>query len=162
MRTTNFNCMETIASSKLKFQLSQPAKAATAAIISWMCMALFLYTAYAKIEDHQRFLGGLQNVHLIGGMAWPISFLVPIVEILVAVLLLIPKARRAGFYGFITTMLLFTGYIISVLIWEKHLPCHCGGAVEKLSWTQHILFNAAFILLAIVGVRLTISLKSKL
>jgi len=34
------------------------------------------------------------------------------------------------------------------------LPCHCGGAIENLSWGQHIWFNLAFIAIAIVGLRL--------
>jgi len=48
----------------------------------------------------------------------------------------------------------FTLYIISALIWEKKLPCHCGGAIEKLSWSQHIWFNLAFIIIAVMAVRL--------
>jgi len=112
-------------------------------------MALFVYTAYAKIIDHDRFLKGLTRVHLISGFAVVISFLVPLTEIIIALLLLIPKTSKWGLYSFTTLMLIFTGYIISALIWEKKLPCHCGGAIEKLSWSQHIWFNIAFIALAI-------------
>lgn len=50
--------------------------------------------------------------------------------------------------GFTGLMTLFTGYILSMVLWAEKLPCHCGGAIEKLSWTQHIWFNLAFIALA--------------
>jgi len=146
--------METTITNKRKFHISELAKERTIIAIRWICMALFVYTAYAKIIDHDRFLKGLTRVHLINGFAVIISFLVPIVEIIVALLLLIPKTAKAGLYCFLTVMTSFTLYIISAMIWEKKLPCHCGGAIEKLSWSQHIWFNLAFITLAIFALRL--------
>ena len=127
--------------------------------IRWLCMALFLYTAYAKIIDHDRFLKGLKRVHLIHGFAVLLSFAVPVVEIMVAVLLLIPKTSELGLKSFIAVMSSFTIYIVSAMIWEKKLPCHCGGAIEKLSWTQHLWFNLAFIAIAVFAL-LLIKLKT--
>lgn len=136
-----------------KFHLSKPAKDKIITTICWLCMALFLYTAYAKIVDHARFLAGLSRVHLINGVAKYISYAVPAAEIIVALLLLIPQSAKIGLYSFIAVMTSFTIYIISAMIWEKQLPCHCGGAIEKLSWGQHIWFNLAFITIAIVALR---------
>ncbi|NHA02507.1 hypothetical protein G7092_01800 [Mucilaginibacter sp. HC2] len=141
--------MESIITNDTKFQVPTSTKEKIITAICWLCMALFLYTAYAKIVDHARFLAGLTRVHLISGFAVFISFAVPVVEILVALLLLIPRTAKAGLYGFIAAMSSFTIYIISAMTWEKDLPCHCGGAIEKLSWGQHIWFNLAFIGLAI-------------
>jgi hypothetical protein len=93
-------------------------------------------------------------VHLISGLAVFISFAVPIAEIIVALLLLIPQTAKTGLYSFIAVMSTFTVYIISAMVWEKHLPCHCGGAIEKLSWGQHIWFNLAFITIAIIALHL--------
>ncbi|MDB5156121.1 MAG: hypothetical protein JWR50_828, partial [Mucilaginibacter sp.] len=45
--------------------------------------------------------------------------------------------------------------ILSMVLWAEKLPCHCSGAIEKLSWTQHIWFNLAFIALAISALRLS-------
>jgi len=118
------------------------------------CMFLFLYTAYAKLIDHERFVKGLTKVRLISAFAVYISWLVPLVEILVFILLLIPKTVKPGFYAFTCLMILFTLYIISALLWEQNLPCHCGGVIENLSWGQHIWFNLAFILLALFALRL--------
>jgi uncharacterized membrane protein YkgB len=145
--------MERVITRKTKYQISAIAKERIVVLISWLCMALFLYTAYAKIIDHDRFLKGLARVHLINNFALSISYAVPIVEIIVASLLLIPNALKIGLYSFISVMSLFTGYIVSAMIWEKKLPCHCGGAIEKLSWSQHIWFNLAFIAIAIVALR---------
>lgn len=146
--------MESTSITNDKFQLSEPTKEKIIIAICWLCMALFLYTAYAKIIDHARFLTGLTRVHLISGFAVTISFAVPIVEITVALLLLIPQTVKVGLFSFITVMSSFTIYIISAMIWEENLPCHCGGAIEKLSWMQHIWFNLAFIFLAFIALRL--------
>jgi uncharacterized membrane protein YphA (DoxX/SURF4 family) len=146
--------MKTLISNKSRFQISELAKERITIAIRWLCMALFLYTAYAKITDHDRFLKGLTRVHLISGIAVFLSFAVPTVEIIVALLLLIPQTAKAGLYSFTVVMLSFTIYIVSAMIWEKKLPCHCGGAIEKLSWSQHIWFNLVFIAIAIFAFRL--------
>ncbi|PAW95188.1 hypothetical protein CKK33_17450 [Mucilaginibacter sp. MD40] len=147
--------MEDVITNILKFQISELTKERIVIAIRWGCMALFFYTAYAKIIDHHRFLRGLMRVHLISTSAAFISIAVPIVEIIVSLLLLIPKTAKFGLCCFVTVMTGFTLYIISALIWEKNLPCNCGGAIEKLSWIQHIWFNVAFILIAICAIWLT-------
>jgi uncharacterized membrane protein YphA (DoxX/SURF4 family) len=155
--------METVITNKTKFQISETAKERIVIAIRWLCMALFLYTAYSKITDHDRFLKGLTRVHLISGFAVFLSFAVPVFEILVALLLLIPQTAKAGLYSFIAAMSSFTIYIVSVMIWENKLPCHCGGAIEKLSWSQHIWFNIAFISIAIIAlwlIKLNTSFKT--
>jgi hypothetical protein len=123
--------------------------------VRFICMFLFLYTAYAKLVDHDRFFKGLSRVHIINGLALYISWFVPIAEVLTFILLLFPRTAKLGLYSFISLMTLFAGYIVSALLWEKTLPCHCGGVIEKLSWIQHLWFNLAFILLAIMGVWLS-------
>jgi len=146
--------METAISTRNKFQLSDNSKEKITDAICWICMALFVYTAYAKLIDHQRFLKGLTRVQMIRKFAVIISYSVPVIEILIALLLLIPKTAKTGLYSFITLMFAFTIYIISAMIWEPYLPCRCGGAIEKLSWGQHIWFNLAFITIAAIALRL--------
>jgi len=150
----NTTIMESIITNDNKFQISITTREKIITGICTLCMALFLYTAYAKIVDHGRFLKGLTRVHLISGFAVFLSFAVPIIEIIVALLLLIPQTVKTGLYSFIAVMSAFTIYIISAMIWEKKLPCHCGGAIEKLSWGQHIWFNLAFITIAVFALRL--------
>ncbi|MEB0261822.1 MauE/DoxX family redox-associated membrane protein [Mucilaginibacter sp. 10I4] len=150
--------MESVILKKAGFQFSELAKERLIICIRLVCMFLFLYTAYAKTVDHDRFLKGLSKVHIIKRFVVYISWFVPFGEILTSILILIPQTAKWGLYAFTGLMTLFTGYIISALLWEKKLPCHCGGAIEKLSWGQHIWFNLAFILLAIIALWL---IKSK-
>jgi hypothetical protein len=150
--------MDSITAKKQRFQLSNKRKEQLTLTICLLCIFLFLYTACAKIMDHRRFLNGLHHVEVIGHFALYISWLVPLAEIVIAILLIIPRTLKGGLYSFISLMTLFTVYILSMLLWASKLPCHCGGAIEKLSWGQHVFFNLAFIALAIFALRL---LKTK-
>jgi uncharacterized membrane protein YjjP (DUF1212 family) len=40
------------------------------------------------------------------------------------------------------------------MIFNKELPCSCGGIISLLSWGGHLVFNSVFILLAFAGVML--------
>jgi hypothetical protein len=128
-------------------------------IVCLTCVFLFLYTACAKLIDHRQFLNGLYHAEMIGHFAIYISWLVPLTEIAIALLLVIPRTVKLGLYSFLGLMAIFTVYISSMLLWANKLPCHCGGAIEKLSWGQHVWFNLAFITLAIFALRL---LKTKI
>ncbi|WP_316846852.1 MauE/DoxX family redox-associated membrane protein [Pedobacter psychrodurus] len=115
----------------------------------WMsCLFLFAISAYDKITDHERFLKGLAKVKYVGNFAPAVSYLVPIGEIAVCLLLSISKTVRLGLYGFIGLMGIFTLHIAVMLLWAEKLPCHCNLIIEKLSFGQHLIFNIAFILLA--------------
>lgn len=112
-------------------------------------MFLFIISAYTKIDDHERFVMGLAKVQFIGGHATLISWMVPIAETGISLLLIIPKTYKWGLFGFITLMIVFTAYILSMLLWEEKLPCHCNLIIEKLSWMAHLWFNVGFIVLAL-------------
>lgn len=152
---TNINDMTHISSKRTRFGISPEQAERLVFGISLTCIFLFVYTAYSKTIGHEQFLDGLKRVAGIGPYALYISWLVPAAEFIVAVLLVIPKTVKWGLYGFTGLMTVFTIYILGVLLWAKNLPCHCGGAIEKLSWAQHVWFNLAFIALAVCALWLS-------
>lgn len=117
--------------------------------ICLLCLALFATAAYSKVAEHETFLKGLSRVSFIGGAALYIAWLVPVTEIFISILLIVPQTQRLGLYGFTGLMTVFTGYILSMLFWAEKLPCHCNLIIEKLSWGEHVWFNLGFIALAI-------------
>lgn len=116
------------------------------------CIFLFLYTGYSKFADHERFYKGLSRLPLIGPIADVVSWLIPVTEIIIAVLLMIPRTIKLGLYSFTTLMIIFTGYIASLMFLGSKLPCICGGVIETLNWTQHAWFNLVFIILGITAI----------
>jgi hypothetical protein len=49
-------------------------------------------------------------------------------------------------------MLLFTGYVYTILQFADHIPCSCGGLISALSWSQHLLFNTVITILTLVAI----------
>lgn len=130
---------------------SNKSKETISFVITLLCLSMFLYTGCCKIMDHARFMKGLSRVEWIGPYAFYISWIVPMAEIVAAILMIIPKTQKVGLYAFLGLMIYFTIYILSVLIWADKLPCHCGGVIEALTWAQHVWFNLVFIALAFVA-----------
>jgi uncharacterized membrane protein YphA (DoxX/SURF4 family) len=122
--------------------------------INIILASLFAFTAYEKIMDHKRFMNGIAKVEIIGELAFLISWTIPIIEVLIAAMLLVPQTLRIGLWCFLGMMTIFSVYILIALIWASKLPCHCGGVIETLSWTEHLWFNIAFILLSLAAIRL--------
>jgi hypothetical protein len=113
---------------------------------------LFAYAATSKVLDFENFQIQLGQSPLLSSFASLILFAVPAVEIIIAILLLIKKFRLIGLFSAYTLMVLFTAYIYILLNYSAFVPCSCGGIIQKLSWSQHIIFNIFFIVLAAIGV----------
>jgi uncharacterized membrane protein YphA (DoxX/SURF4 family) len=141
--------METTIKHKARFRLTDKTKEWMVYGICLLCLALFASATYGKIADHETFVKGLSKVSVIGGAAVYLAWFVPIAEIIVCVLLLVPASSKWGLYGFTGLMTVFTGYILSMLFWADKLPCHCNLIIDKLSWGQHLWFNVGFIALAV-------------
>ena len=129
--------------------------------ICLLCLFLFLTSAYTKVNKHETFASGLSSVQVIGSSAEIIAWCVPLAELLVSILLIIPSTQRWGLYGFIGIMLIFTIYVGSMLIWAEKLPCNCNLIIEKLSWSEHVVFNLSFIGLAVLALWLDKTIKYK-
>jgi uncharacterized membrane protein YphA (DoxX/SURF4 family) len=113
---------------------------------------LFVYAATSKVLDFENFRIQLGQSPLLSSFSGLILFAVPAVEIIIAILLLVQKFRLIGLFSAYTLMVLFTAYIYILLNYSAFIPCSCGGIIQKLSWSQHIIFNIFFIVLAAIGV----------
>lgn len=130
-------------------------------IVAYCFVVLFLYAAFSKLLDFETFSVQLAQSPLLSAYASVIAWAVPSLEILIAILLTIPKYRIPALYASFTLMVMFTAYIYIILNFSDFVPCSCGGVLEKLSWTQHLIFNVVFIILAGVAVLVTGCYTSK-
>ena len=146
--------MKTLKITKFRFNMQAKHQQLILLLLDIILASLFAYTAYEKIMDHERFMNGISKVEIIGKFAFLISWSVPIVEGLIAVFILIPDTAKIGLWSFFGMMGIFSVYILIALIWASNLPCHCGGVIETLTWTEHLWFNLGFILLSLIAIRL--------
>lgn len=147
--------MVTLVNIQSFFRLSPRLKDSIILIICLGGVFLFLTSAYTKIVDHERFILGLAKVTFVGSLATFVGWMVPISEIAIALLLIIPKTQRAGLYAFTGLMGVFTLYIVSMYFWAEKLPCQCNLIIERLGWGEHLVFNSACIALAVIALRLS-------
>lgn len=128
-----------------------PAKVILLNLASALLILLFVYTGASKLLDHRFFVSTLSKSPIIGNAAEIVSYALPIFEFAIAGLLLVHHRTRWGWYLAFLTMLAFTLYVALMLATQKELPCSCGGALQGLTWKQHLLFNAGFTMLALYG-----------
>jgi uncharacterized membrane protein YphA (DoxX/SURF4 family) len=121
-------------------------------IIAFLFIFLFVYAAASKLLDIEKFRVQLGQSPLLTVFAGWVAWVIPTLEILIAVLLLLPTYRFIAFFAALTLMVMFTSYIVVILNFGSYIPCSCGGILEKLGWTQHLIFNCVFILLALAGI----------
>ena len=113
---------------------------------------LFTYAALGKILDFENFQVQLGQSPLLTAFAGHVSYAVPILELLLSVLLFAGSTRTAALFFSYSLMCMFTAYIYILLNWSAFIPCSCGGILERLGWTEHLVFNVAFILLGITAI----------
>lgn len=114
---------------------------------------LFLYTAISKLLDIEEFRRQLSNQELPSWSKDTLLWLIPGSEMLVSLLLAISSTRLKGFYGAAVLMFFFTGYMGLVVIgFFDRVPCSCGGVLKGMDFGTHLLFNAFFLALAVLGI----------
>jgi len=120
--------------------------------ISVLCAILFIYAATSKFWDVQQFQVQLGQSPIMTAYAEWVAWAVPLTEYVVALLLLMDRFRLYALYATLGLMVMFTTYIVLVLHFSAYIPCSCGGVLEDLGWTEHIVFNLFFVVLAVIAI----------
>lgn len=116
---------------------------------------LYMYTGYDKLQNVETFIKGNSKIPLIGQYAELIGWGIPILEILLAVLLVftIGKARQIALRVSVIMMGIFTLYLILMLLFVPNSLCHCGGVIKSMSWTTHLIFNLIWLGAGILAIK---------
>lgn len=130
--------------------------------ISLLLILLFAYVSFGKLADHRLFQLSLSKSPLLQQWSAIISWVIPALEGVIVVLLILPKARKAGLAMSAVLLALFTAYIGYMILFVPHLPCSCGGVLKQLSWPAHLLLNIGLTALASWGLYVNIRLKKLL
>jgi putative oxidoreductase len=117
---------------------------------------LFSYVAFSKWLDMHAFKNAMHNQVFPDWFATVLVWTLPPMEVITVVLLAMKKTRATGFIFSLTQMILFTTYIIAILLHVfPRVPCGCGGVIQKFTWGQHLIFNLFFITISALGYYLT-------
>lgn len=121
-------------------------------IVSYLYILLFVYASVSKLLDFENFRIQLAQSPLLSAYAGFIAPAVITTELLLVLLLFFRTTRLLGLYGSFFIMVAFTIYIYLILNYSDFIPCSCGGILEDLGWTEHLVFNIVFVLLAMVAI----------
>ncbi len=125
-------------------------------------IALCVYAAIAKLMDFQKFQVQLGQSPMLTRYATVVAWAVPVSELVVAVFIMFERTRLAGLYGAFGLMVMFTTYIVLASRFSDYVPCSCGGILESLGWTEHLIFNSVFVVMAFVAVLLQPARRGRL
>lgn len=104
---------------------------------------LYMYTGYDKLRHVEVFIKGNSKIPLIGQHAELIGWGIPLLEILLAALLVFTfgKARQIALRVSVIMMGIFTLYLLLMLLFVPDRLCQCGGVIESMGWITHLIFN---------------------
>ncbi len=120
--------------------------------ICFLYILLFVYAALSKLLVFDEFKIQIGQSAMLTPFAGVVAWVIPFLEILIALLLIIPRFKLLGLFASFNLMVMFTAYIFIILNFSNDVPCSCGGVIEKLGWAEHLMFNITFVILAAVGI----------
>ncbi|EFK36099.1 hypothetical protein HMPREF0204_15168 [Chryseobacterium gleum ATCC 35910] len=120
--------------------------------VSILLALLFVYAAGSKLLDFENFQVQLAQSPLLSAYAGVVSYSIITIEFIVAILLCLQNTRLLGLYLSLGLMAAFTIYIYIILTYSEFVPCSCGGILEKMGWTGHLIFNICVVILTAVAI----------
>jgi len=123
--------------------------------ISSILVVLWIYTGLDKMIRFEESRKAFHNQTFPAELAEALSYLIPGVELLIALLLLFSVTRWWGYLGSVLLLTVFVTYV--GLIWVgafPRVPCNCAGILESLGWAEHFFLNLICIGIGVWGLRL--------
>jgi uncharacterized membrane protein YphA (DoxX/SURF4 family) len=122
-------------------------------IICFLFIGMFIYAATSKWFDFSMFKIQMSRQPLNRSLISVLIWAIPFSEVIVSILMMIPKKRHIGLRIATGMMLIFTGYILlGQLHYFGEIPCSCGGVISNFTWNQHLIFNLFFVLIGFIGI----------
>ncbi|QRY56316.1 MauE/DoxX family redox-associated membrane protein [Sphingobacterium siyangense] len=125
---------------------------------------MYMYTGWAKFMNLSSFIRGNSKIPYLGQYAKLIGYGIPTLEIVLAILLIVPFYAVKRFALSASTLLMgvFTLYLSLMVRFADKKLCHCGGVIESMGWKAHIVFNLIWLIAGIFALIKTKIIHSKI
>jgi hypothetical protein len=121
-------------------------------ILAGLFIILFVYSALSKLQDFEKFSVELGKSPILNAFSGPVSIFIPMIEIVISAMLVIKRFQYIALYLSFCLMVVFSTYIVLILKFSAYIPCSCGGILQNMTWTQHLIFNIGFVFLGLIAV----------
>ena len=122
--------------------------------LSLPLILLWTYTGFDKLIRFEVSRKAFLNQPMPNDLEEILAFVIPGIELLIALLLLFSVTRWWGYLGSILLLTVFTTYV--GLIWVgafPRVPCNCAGILESMGWAEHFILNVVCIGVAVWGLK---------
>lgn len=121
-------------------------------IVRYLLIVLWIYAAGSKLWAYGVFKDQLSRQALPHWLVQPLSWLLPLTELVTVLLLSLRRTIIKGFLLSFALMLAFTFYVgLGLVRAYDNVPCSCGGILGSMGWPAHFVFNIVFTILAGTG-----------
>lgn len=115
---------------------------------------LYIFTGVDKLINIERFTKGLNKVPYLQNYASAVGLGIPVLEIFLALMLIIPgRIQQISLWCSTMLMLAFTIFVSWMMMYHPNQLCHCGKAIEKMGWHTHLVFNLIWLALGVYAIR---------
>jgi len=136
-------------------------KKITINIIAVLLIVLFTHAGLIKLLDYSTFSNQLAQYPLLSPFAGFIAWFFPVMELVIAALLIKPRTYFLGFSLSLVVMVAISSYIIFLLNAHYTVPCACEGLLGFTSWPAQLKFNMIFVLIALAGFLLQLLVREE-
>lgn len=154
--------MEHLLKQKRQIKLSKNARERIVLSIVLFFVFLFSYTGIDKLHQLDKFVRGISKIPYAGHIATWVGWAVPLFELFISLLLIVPRYTRLGLQLATILMGIFTLYLGLMLAFAEKRMCHCGGVIESMGWVEHLLFNIICLGLGVWAIHLNKNINSKI
>lgn len=122
---------------------------AASAVAGFAALVMFA-AAWHKFSEREVFIGALDAYQLVpSGLLYPVARVLPLIEIAIGILSLIPATRSLGLTAFAFLVGIYgLAIAINLARGRNQIDCGCGGDVHLLSWGL-VIRNLVLVLLAL-------------
>jgi putative oxidoreductase len=129
--------------------------------VSVLIALLLAYAAVSKLCAYEESKREMMNQVFPVNIALVLTWLVPVIELTFAIGLVINKFRFRALIASCLLLIVFSLYIVITMSGSfGRIPCSCGGILENMSYSAHLVFNLIFIVMAILAIALETQWKS--
>src|SRR5579863_2284196 len=128
-------------------------KQVTLECIFALLILLLLYASISNFLDFKSYIDQMNNQRLPNSWTPFPVWSIPLLEIEISITLLFEYTRLLGLYASLIVMVIFTVYTgIGLLHFFPYIPCSCGGVIQHLTWSQHLILNLIYIGISVLGI----------
>lgn len=120
------------------------------AIALFLLVTMWAFAGSSKLFTYQDFRFELLGHAVLAKYAFLVAWLVPAIELIIALGILIPSTRNISLKASAGLLAIFTLYIFYMFRFYPKTPCSCGGIISLLGWKEHIVFNLAYLFLSLL------------